>query len=104
MVKEPKKFSDLGINVDHKKFVGNKVQLHKYINIEMVIHDYEIRPSKYPERGSNDCLWLQISMEDKMYVTFSVSKVLMKTLKLIPEEGFPFSTTIVNKNDCYELT
>ncbi len=102
--KEPKKFSDLGIKITHTKFVGEKIRLAKVLNTEIMVHGYRIKPSKYPEKGSDNCLHLQISVGDKKYVAFSIAKVLMETLPKIPESSFPFSTKIINDNDSYEFT
>ena len=101
---EHKKFSDLGIKTDHKRFVGEKIKLVKVLNSEIVVHAYEIRPSRYPEKGSDKCLWLQISFEGKKRVAFSIAKILMETIQKIPESSFPFSTTIINENEIYEFT
>ncbi len=99
-----KKFSELGVKSKTKTFVGEKMRLAKVLNTEIIVHFYEIKPSKFPERGSDDCLYLQISIDGKKYVAFSIAKYLMQTLKEIPEDGFPFSTQIVNNNDSYEFT
>ncbi len=99
-----KKFSDLGIKVENKKFVGEKIRLAKVLNTEIIVHDYEIKPSKYPDRGSDKCLWLQISVDGKKYVAFSIAKILMETLLKTSKDSFPFTTKIVNTNDSYEFT
>jgi hypothetical protein len=99
-----KKFSDLGIKVENKKFVGEKTRLAKVLNTEIIVHGYCIKPSKFPEKGSDKCLWLQISVDGKKYVAFSIAKILMETLQRIPDDSFPFTTKIVNNNDSYEFT
>jgi hypothetical protein len=104
MESQHKKFSDLGIKSTHKKFVGEKIRLSKVLNTEIVVHGYEIKPSKYPERGSDKCLHLQISVDGKKCVAFSIAKGLMETIQKIPESSFPFSTKIVNDNEIYEFS
>lgn len=104
MAKDIKRFSDLGITVTNKKFVGEKIRLAKVIGIEILVHAYYIKPSKYPERGSDKCLWLQISVDGKKYVAFSIAKILMESIVKIPEDSFPFLTTVINTNDFYEFT
>jgi hypothetical protein len=99
-----KKFSDFGIKSTSKKFVGDKIRLAKVLNIPISVHFYEIKPSKYPKNGNDNCLYLQISIEGKKYVAFSIAKFLMETIQKIPEDGFPFDTTIKNDNDIYEFT
>ena len=99
-----KKFSELGIKVESKKFVGEKVRLGKFLNVEIMVHDYKIEDSKYPKKNGDKCLHLQISVEGKKYVSFSIAKGLMQTIELIPKKEFPFSTKITNENDVYEFT
>ncbi len=99
-----KKFSDFGVKIDDKRFVGDKVKLHKNLNVEIVVHDFDIKPSKYPERGSADCLWLQLSIDGKKCVSFSVSKYLIKMIQQVPKDSFPFSTKVINNNDRFEFT
>jgi len=103
-MQEIKRFSDLGITVENKRFVGEKIRLAKVLNTEIMVHAYHIKQSKFPERGSDKCLWLQISINDKKYVSFSVAKILMETIQKVPESSFPFLTKITNDNDSYEFT
>lgn len=101
---QPKKFSDLGIKVQRKNFVGEKIKIHKILNVEIMVHAYYIKPSKYPEKGSQNCLWMQISMAGTKYVVFSIAKLLMETLQNVQESNFPFVTTIVKNDEMYEFT
>ena len=104
MEQQVKRFSDFGIKVVNKKFVGEKIRLGKVLNTEIMIHAYYIKPSKYPEKGSENCLWLQISVDGKKYISFSIAKILMETIQKVTEGSFPFITKIVNNNDSYEFT
>ena len=105
MLKEVKRFSDFKIDAPSKtKFVGEKIRLAKVLNIQIMVHGFSINLSKYPERGSQYCLWLQISVEGKKYVAFSIAQLLMTILPKIPADEFPFSTKIINDNDYYEFT
>lgn len=103
-MKEPKRFSDFGIKVESKKFVGEKIRLAKVLNTEIMVHGYYIKPSKYPEKGSDKCLWLQISVDGKKYVSFSIAKLLMEAIQKVHEDSFPFTTKIINDNDSYVFT
>jgi hypothetical protein len=67
------------------------------------LYAYYIKPSKYPEKGSDNCLWLQISVDGKKYVAFSIAKILMETIQKVPQNGFPFTTTIKNDNEVFEF-
>ena len=99
-----KRFSDFGIKAEYTSFVGDKVKLHKILNTEIKVHAYHIKPSKYPKNGNNDCLWLQVSMNETKYVAFSVAKVLIETIQKVDEKDFPFLTKIISNNDRYEFT
>ncbi len=68
------------------------------------VHAYDIKPSKYPDKGSDFCLFLQISIDGKKYVAFSIAKILMETIQKVPDTAFPFSTKIINNNDSYEFS
>lgn len=99
---EPKKFSELNIKVETKKLIGIKQPIRHVLEKQITVHAYRIEPSRYPGK-SEHCLYLQYSHEGKMYVAFSIAKHLMDTLKAIPKEAFPFTTTITNKNEMYEF-
>lgn len=105
MLPEVKKFSDFKIELPATvKFVGDKIRLAKVLNTQIMVHGYSINLSRYPERGSKYCLWLQISVEGKKYLAFSIAQRLMLYLPKVPKDGFPFSTKIINDNDYYEFT
>ena len=99
-----KKFSELGVNVKVTKFVGEKIRLKNVLNTEITVHAYKIEKSKYPKNGNDLCLHLQISINGKKYVAFSIAKVLMETCEQLPETAFPFTTIIKNDNEVYEFT
>lgn len=98
------KFSELGIKAKYNHFVGEKIKVQKILNVQILVHDYQIRPSKYPEKGYDNYLQIQITYENKKYVVFTVSKILMEMIKLVPKDKFPFITKIVNNNDSYEFS
>ncbi len=100
----PKKFSELGVNIKVTKFVGDKIKLKNVLNIEITVHGCKIEPSKYPKKGHEECLYLQISIEGKKYIAFSIAKVLMATCRQLPETAFPFVTKIINTNEVYEFS
>lgn len=103
MAKEVKNFSDLGIKSETDNFIGEKIKLHKNLNTEMIFHKYLISPSKYPKHNNADVLKLQVELEGKKHVIFSISKGLMKTIRVIPEDSFPFKAKVINNNDHYEF-
>lgn len=105
-MEEPKSFSELGIKLTHSKLVGEKKQLRHVLDTDIIVHDFRIKPSKYPQKSQN-CLYLQFSIsgeQGKLYVAFSIAKFLMETLKVLPKDAMPFKTKISNKNEIYEFT
>lgn len=95
-----KKFSDFGIKSEHKLFIGPKLKISKVLNKEIVVLNYEIKPSKF----NGQCLCLQIEVNNAKHIVFSGSSVLMEVIKQINPENFPFTTTIIEENEHYEFS
>jgi len=84
---------------------GPKIDVNKLFGREIVVHKASIEPSRLPGKENEKCLWLQISVSGAKHVVFSGSVYLMKQIKAVAEEDFPFSTTIVKKdNDSHQFT
>lgn len=66
-----------------------------------VLH-FKIEPSNKKE--GTDLLTLQIEKSGEKRVVFTGSKVMIDQIKRVPEEKFPFTTTITNENEYYEFT
>jgi len=97
-------FKDFGIKPTMKKFVGDKIKISKIINKEIIVLDHKIEDSKiYKERGSGKCLCLQISISNEKHVVFTGSTGLIDAIKQIPDNGFPFTTTIIKENERFEF-
>ena len=56
-----KEGTELGIKAKYNHFVGEKIKVQKILNVQILVHDYQIRPSKYPEKGYDDYLQIQIT-------------------------------------------
>jgi hypothetical protein len=89
-----KNFSDFGIttNID---FEGNRIFALEILGEPIVVHHYEIRPSKKKEKAGTDYLYAQITYKGEKRLLMSESIYLMKALNNVPEEGFPFQAKIV---------
>ena len=90
-------FSSLNITIggENGGFVGKKKDMDEVIDQPIIIHDFTIQPSKFPEKYANDkCLWLQIEMEGEKCVCFSSSKYLMMQLEQVSKDQLPRSTVI----------
>jgi len=99
-----KNFKDFGIKTNVKAFSGDKIKISRVLNREIVIHDFKIVDSKYTDAGNGKCLYLQISIADVKYVVFTGSIGLMEEIILVPAEGFPFTTTIVEDNERFQFS
>ena len=99
-----RKFKDFGIAPAGKIMTGDKIKIQKVVNREIVVHDYEIKPSNYPEKGNGKCLHLQIALGENRHVIFTGSVPLQEMIERVPKENFPFSTTIVRENERFEFT
>lgn len=101
------KFNQFGITVTAKSFVGDKIQVTKILDKEIVVYDHRIEEStvqKYRERGADKCLHLQISINDVKHVLFTSSRPLIEAIQKVPQTGFPFTTTIIEENKRFKFT
>jgi len=64
----------------------------------ITVLDYEIRDSKYTEKGNGKCLYLQINLNEELRIVFTGSVNLMDMIKRVPDGGFPFKAKIVKDN------
>lgn len=87
-------FKDLNITPTEKGFSGEKIKMDKIIGKPIAVLAAKIVPSKF-EKGNGKCLHLQIMYNNEKRVVFSGSMSLMDTIEMIPEDKFPFQTTIV---------
>lgn len=94
------KFSELGIKPVVNHFTGDKVKLSKILNKEIIVTDFNVKPSQF--KGS--VLQLQIEIDSKKHVVFTGSTVLIDQIDKVPKASFPFKTTIVEENEHYEFT
>ena len=95
-------FADFDIKPQLKAFSGDKIPVKKLFNIPITILDYKIEPSK--QKPGTECLTLQIEKSGEKRIVFTGSTVLMDQIKRVPQERFPFVTTIKGDNDYYEFT
>lgn len=99
-------FKQFNIKIEtSNRFEGDKIKISKILNKEIVVYKYKIDNSKiFSKKGSDKCLQLQISVSNVKHVIFTSSKFLIETIIQIPENGFPFLTTIVEEDDRYMFT
>jgi hypothetical protein len=97
-----KTFGDLGIKPSRKMFIGDKIKINRLMNREIVVNGFEVRPSKYPDKGV-DALILQIEFEGESRIVFTGSKVLIDQITQVGSDDIPFKTIIVKNGEHYEF-
>jgi len=93
-----KRFSDFA---KKESFLdGDKININKILNEEILITDYKIKNSKY---NNSKCLKLQFEIKNIKYIIFTGSNVLIDQIKKYKEE-IPFLTVIKKINKYYTFT
>lgn len=99
-----KSFDQFNIKITSQSFVGDKIKMSKILNREIVVHHFTIGDSKCFKGGSAKCLKLQISLKDENHIIFTSSSGLIEMIQQVPEDGFPFTTTIIEENERFKFT
>lgn len=95
-------FKDLGIKPSKQMFVGDKIKIARLMNREIVVNAFEVRDSKYPEKGK-DALVLQIEFDGEPRIVFTGSRILIDQIRQVEESDFPFTVTIVKNGEHFEF-
>ncbi len=99
-----KKFKDLGIVAPVPTLEGDKINIDRILNREIVVHSFRVEASKFPEKGYTTCLYLQIAIRDIKYVVFTSSKILQSQIASVAPGDFPFEAIIERKNGRLEFS
>jgi hypothetical protein len=97
-------FKDLNIKPTVKHFVGAKISTKDLIDKPVMIHDFKIEDSKCFRGRSGTCLTIQISIDNIKRVVFTSGSELIDVIKKVPEQGFPFTTTIIEVDRVLKFT
>lgn len=95
-------FKDFNIKPKINAFVGEKIQVQKLFNLPIKVIDFKVEPSK--QKPGTELLTLQIEKSGEKRIVFTGSTVLIQMIQKVPEDKFPFMTTIRGDNDYYEFT
>jgi hypothetical protein len=95
-------FKDFDIKPKISSFTGDKISVSRLFNKKIKVLDYKIEPSKQKE--GTKLLTLQIEKSGEKRVVFTGSTILIQMIEKVPENKFPFETTIKGDNDYYEFT
>jgi hypothetical protein len=101
------RFSQFDIKPPERVLEGDKIKISRILNREVVVHRYRLTDSKvksFQEKGSGKCLQLQVSFNNEMHVVFTSGRALIETIEQIPEDKFPFATTIIDDNGMFKFT
>ena len=97
-------FKDLNIEIDEEGngLKGDKISIKRVFNREIKVHEYKIKDSKI--KVGEKCLWLQISINEIMYVMFTGSGIMQRQIQKVAPDDFPIITTIIDDNGKYRFT
>lgn len=95
-----KNFSEFGITTK-RSFEGHKIYAEDLLEQEIIVHFFEIRPSR--KNDGSECLFAQITFCNEKRLFLSGSRFLMEDLKRIPDNGFPFKVKIIRVNRHFEF-
>ena len=95
-------FKELGITVACRAFVGDSIKIERLVGKEILVLHHKVTDST--KKLGTQCLYLQLEFEGTKRVLFTGAKALLEAVEKVPENGFPFSTTIVKNNDRYEFS
>ncbi len=93
-------FSDFNI-VTKISFEGAKLYPDDLLEEPLIIHHYEVRPSK--KNNGTECLYTQITFKNEKRLLWSSSTFLIDTMRKIPDSGFPFTAQIIKVNRHFEF-
>jgi len=99
-----RKFSELNIKRKTKILIGKKIEIDEVFDKEIRVIDYKIVDSIHPKMPGDKCLHMQIELEGKMHVIFTISKCLMEDIQQVAEDEFPFTTTIIKVHKAFRFT
>lgn len=99
-----RQFSDFNIKPTQKQFIGDKIKIDRILNKPIVVHSFQINPSKIEGKGNGKCLTLQVEVDGQKRIVFSGSTTLQDMITQVPADNFPFKTTIVKETERLEFT
>lgn len=95
-------FKEFNIKPKINAFVGEKIQVQKLFNLSITVLAFKVEPSK--QKKGTELLTLQIEKGGEKRIVFTGSIVMIDQIRRVPEDKFPFVTTIKGDNDYYEFT
>lgn len=96
-------FSQFNIKASSKSFEGDKIKIDRILNKQIIVEAFKIENSKY-EKGNGKCLHMQVIVDNAKRVVFTGSASLMEMVGKVPNDGFPFQTTIIKENERFQFS
>lgn len=96
------KFKDFNIKPKLNSFIGDKINVDRILNTEIEVLQFKIEESK--KKIGTKFLTLQIVKNGTKHVVFTGSTVLINMIQQVPEDKFPFKTTIIKESGHLEFT
>ena len=96
-----KQFSDFA--QEAKPMDGLKLKIDNVINQEILIIGCKIKDSKFSKTNTSKCLTLQFVLQEKRYVLFTGSSILIEQMEKYQNE-IPFLATIKKIDRYYTLS
>ena len=95
-------FKDFGIKPKLNSFLGDKIRIDRILNTPISVEKFKIEDSK--KKPGTKLLTLQLEKDGRKHILFSGSTVLMDMIGQVPEDKFPFTTTIIKESEHLEFT
>lgn len=99
-----KQFSELGIKTQAKSPEGDRISIDNAIDKQIIVLSAHIGPSKFQKGNNEQCLTLQIELNNEKRVIFTNAKYLIEAMQNATKEDFPFSTIIKKTNKRFDFT
>ena len=106
-------FSSFGIKENDGFLKGIKVPLETILGREIILLDYRISKSRFPDKNTNkpsECLRIQFMYPNDLpgqeKIVFTGSKILIDMIRQAEEQdrSFPFKTTIRRESNYFKFT
>lgn len=93
-----KEFSAMNITKKVQGFIGDKISIDYILNQPIIVHAFKIEPSKFPKKGNDKCLYMQITFNNEKRLFMTSSTGLMDLIQQVAPENFLFKATIVKQD------
>lgn len=95
------KFSDFA--EEARPLDGEKVKIDDILNLEIQITGYSVKESKYRKNNSGKCLTMQFERDDRLFICFTGSDVLIGQFQKYGDK-VPFVATVKKIDRYYTLS